>query len=228
MPGEPRMIDGRARRPGYGLVLSLLVGTIFLGGLTGTRPLEVVGALALACATLLAILLVSGASRRTLIVVAVALVASLVLATGAMLSSGNASAAAGAQGLIVLTIAAVGPFLIGRDLYRHVSVTIQTVLGAVSVYLLIGLFFAVLFSMLVVFSATAPFGGAGAVRSLDLYYYSFVTITTLGLGDVVPKTDLARVLTIIEALLGQLYLVTVLALLVGKMSGRGGPREPLG
>ena len=225
MASEPRMIDDRARRPGYGLVLGLLVGTIFLGGLTGTRPLEVVGALLLASATLLAILFVSGASRRTLIVVTVALVASVALATAAMLSSGNASAAGGAEGLIVLTIAAVGPFLIGRDLYRQGSVTIQTVLGAVSVYLLIGLFFAVLFSMLVVFSATTPFGGAEAVRALDLYYYSFVTITTLGLGDLVPKTDLARVLTIVEALLGQLYLVTVLALLVGKMSG--GRREPL-
>jgi len=161
MAGEPHATDREAWRPGYGLVLGLLVGTIFLGSLASERPLEVVGALVLACATLLAILFVSGASRRVLIVVTVAIVASLVLATATLLSSGTASAAGGAEGLIVLTIAAAGPFLIGRDLYRHGSVTIQTVLGAVSIYLLIGLFFAVLSASSIVLASTTTWLAAG-------------------------------------------------------------------
>ena len=50
---------------------------------------------------------------------------------------------------------------------------------------------------------------------VDLLYYSFVTLTTLGYGDITPLTEKAKSLTILEAFIGQVYFVVVLAWLVG-------------
>jgi len=61
------------------------------------------------------------------------------------------------------------------------------VLGAANIYLLIGLFFAVLYGIIVVLSPVAPFSGVETMRPVDLYYYSFIVLTTVGLGDLVPE-----------------------------------------
>jgi len=50
----------------------------------------------------------------------------------------------------------------------------------------------------------------------DLIYYSFVTLTTVGYGDITPANSLTKSLTILEAIIGQLYLTVLVALLVGK------------
>jgi hypothetical protein len=88
----------------------------------------------------------------------------------------------------------------------------ETICGALSVYLLIGQFFA--FTDSVVGSFTRFFVAAGSYSLKDYLYFSFVTLTTLGFGDLVPRGDLSRTLVMIEAMLGQLYLVTVVTLLV--------------
>jgi hypothetical protein len=66
--------------------------------------------------------------------------------------------------------------------------------------------------------------GTDGTRSLRLYF-SFVTLATLGYGDYTPAHELGRTLAIVEALFGQLYLVTVIALLVSRMRGRE-PAQP--
>jgi hypothetical protein len=164
---------------------------------------------------------VSQARRATLLVVGGALAVSALLSAVALFLLGNSTTASSVTGLAIIAIAGAGPIVIGRDLYRHRSITIQTVLGAANIYLLIGFIFAVLYSIIVVLSPVAPFSGVETMRGIDLYYYSFTILTTVGMGDLIPTTDLVRVLTIIEALLGQLYLVTVIALLVGKMARVG-------
>jgi ion channel len=55
----------------------------------------------------------------------------------------------------------------------------------------------------------------------DFLYFSFATLTTTGYGDLVPGSNLARSLAILEALTGQIYLVTVVAVLVGNLMRRG-------
>jgi len=209
------------RRPGYDVVLVLLIGTILLASIGSGQPVEILGALVFASSTLVAILWASHARRPTLLVVVGALAVGVVISAVALFLSGNSTTASSINGLAILAIAAAGPILIGRDLFRHRSITIQTVLGAANIYLLIGLFFAVLYGIIVVLSPVAPFSGVEMIRPVDYYYYSFIILTTVGLGDLIPATDLVRALTIIEALLGQLYLVTVIALLVGKMARVG-------
>jgi voltage-gated potassium channel Kch len=56
-----------------------------------------------------------------------------------------------------------------------------------------------------------------APRSIDFLYFSYVTLTTVGYGDLTAAGDLGRMLAVTEALLGQLYLVTVVALVIGNI-----------
>ncbi|MCZ6465386.1 MAG: potassium channel family protein [Proteobacteria bacterium] len=107
---------------------------------------------------------------------------------------------------------------------REQRVTTDTILGGICVYLLIALIFVLLFS-LVEFLAPNSFqrGGVGltelfpeyADRFPTLLYFSFVTITTLGYGDVSPVTEAGQMLSAGEAVLGQVYLVVFVARLVG-------------
>jgi voltage-gated potassium channel len=97
---------------------------------------------------------------------------------------------------------------------------VKAVTGAVCVYVLIGLLFVFIYGAIATISSGDFFAqGTDGTRSLRLYF-SFVTLATLGYGDYTPAHELGRTLAIVEALFGQLYLVTVIALLVSRMRGR--------
>ena len=110
---------------------------------------------------------------------------------------------------VVLGLAA--PILVIRRLLRHRRVTRATLLAAVSAYLLIAVAFAFVFLSIDRFT---PFFGSPEPTTTAMYY-SLVTITTLGYGDVTAATTLGRLLSTAEAVLGQVYLVTVVAMIVG-------------
>jgi hypothetical protein len=97
-------------------------------------------------------------------------------------------------------------------------VNAHMIYGALCVYLLLGLTFAFAFSALDAFAPGAIAGIAdtgGARATLGEYtYYSFVTLTTLGFGDLLPVSPLARTLSWAEAVIGQIYLTVILARLV--------------
>ncbi len=109
---------------------------------------------------------------------------------------------------LVLVIAA--PAAVLKQVLASDRVTIQTILGAITVYLLIGVALA--------FIAIAMEGSVGffevVPRSTAYVYFSFVTITTLGYGDLSPYTDGARMVSVISAVTAQMYLVIVVARLV--------------
>ena len=106
----------------------------------------------------------------------------------------------------------------------------DTIVGGICVYLLIGLCFTMLF---LIFAELAPgaFVSKGeliarsasdpSAHATKLLYFSFVTLTTLGYGDVVPKGDLAQMFAVAEALIGQLYLTIFVARLVALYVGPG-------
>lgn len=99
---------------------------------------------------------------------------------------------------------------------RRRTVTIDTVMGALCVYLLLGLLFATLAAFYAV--TVAPFfAQAGSHPPGDYVYFSFITLETVGYGDLTPGGDLPRVLAFMEGLIGQLYLVTVIAVLVSNL-----------
>jgi Ion channel len=97
----------------------------------------------------------------------------------------------------------------------------EQIYAALSAYLLAGLFFGVLYWAI---EATWPgsFGEAAFPLSTAIYF-SFVTLATLGYGDVVPKTEVARGVAVFEAVGGQLYVAVMIARLVGARLQAPGP-----
>jgi voltage-gated potassium channel Kch len=100
-------------------------------------------------------------------------------------------------------------------------VTVTVVAGVLCLYLLVGLFFA--FTYIAVQNlGGAPFFASGdAATSTRSIYFSFVTMTTVGYGDFTARTNLGHTLAVTEALLGQIYLVTVVAAIVSRLVPRG-------
>jgi uncharacterized membrane protein len=122
----------------------------------------------------------------------------------------------------LLTVATILTVALG--IIDQGEANVKAVTGAVCVYVLIGLLFVFLYGLIAVVSSGDFFAqGTDGTRSLRLYF-SFVTLATLGYGDYTPAHELGRTLAIVEALFGQLYLVTVIALLVSRIRGH----EPAG
>ena len=100
------------------------------------------------------------------------------------------------------------------------SVDLNKMVGSIALYLLLGLFFAVFYTVLLPFSPDA-IRGLETTNTLEhmsgTVYFSFVTLTTLGYGEIVPVSPLARVLVIIEAVTGMFYLAMIVASLAGAM-----------
>lgn len=97
-------------------------------------------------------------------------------------------------------------------------ITINRLVGAACIYLLSGSLWGIVYFLLHIVSPESFDGILGSTRSEQLNeftYYSFVTLTTLGYGDVTPMLPIARTLSYIEAVLGQLYLTVLVAALVG-------------
>jgi len=107
------------------------------------------------------------------------------------------------------------------DLFRRREVTVNTILGAVVTYLLIAAAFMFVFQLLEVVSPGALSGipeeaRQSRARLVDaLMYFSLVCLTTMGFGDIVPVSGLARPLVVLEGVIGQLYLAVMIARLVG-------------
>jgi hypothetical protein len=106
---------------------------------------------------------------------------------------------------------------VSQFIFRATSVTKNVLLAAIVVYLLIALMWAFIYGLLEVLqpgSFNVPDGHILESKRLFLYF-SFVTITTLGYGDITPLTEKATSFAILEAFVGQIYLVVVVAWLVG-------------
>ena len=112
-----------------------------------------------------------------------------------------------------LLVTATLPVTLVRVLH-HRRVTYETVLGALCTYVLLGLLFAFAYLALDLVRDAPFFAQPGAHEASEYLYFSFVTITTLGFGDLSPAVGLPQALTALEALLGSVFLVTLVARLV--------------
>jgi len=106
--------------------------------------------------------------------------------------------------------------IILSHIFREKEVTADLIMGAVCVYFFIGLMWALVFAVLESFQPGSFAIGEGLTADIvNFTYYSFVTQTTLGYGDITPMTAPARSLSLLEAVIGQLYLAVLIARLVG-------------
>jgi Ion channel len=123
------------------------------------------------------------------------------------------------NGVLTLSIlvALVGGIL---RLVRLHGATLQVVAGALTIYVLLGLIFAWLVSFVADVDAGAYFAEGGDASLGERVYYSFTVLTTTGFGDLTAATPAGHALAVVEMLLGQLYLVTVIGVLVGSFAAR--------
>jgi len=95
----------------------------------------------------------------------------------------------------------------------HTHVTVRTVLAVLASYVMLGLFFAYFDSGIGHIMGTF-FAQSGQHSQSDYAYLSYITLTTVGFGDLTPGTGVARSVIILEALIGQIFLVTLVARMV--------------
>ncbi len=206
----------RMREPDYGLpvllALLVLVGFVLPSlGLEGADQ-------RLYSDVATSLLLVSGLvvvsrQRRVFLITALMAVITLAVRWASWLSPPGAFGAwpAFSASVMVLTFS----FLILREVVRPGPVTLPRVLGAIAVYLLLGLAWAGAYQVAEhIFPGSFTSMTAQPVGPNAWAYFSFVTLTTVGYGDIVPVHHVARSLATGEALTGQLYIAVLLARLV--------------
>ena len=203
----------------YGFVLLSILLTIIVAAAVGRSQWGRWFVSVLQGATLLLTLRTSGARLRARLVTSVLVALGLVVAAISVVLGATETSyaiAAAISGLLVVG----APIAIVRGVRGQLEVTNRTVLAALSVYLLIGLFFAFAYSVMAAID-TGPFFASGIDGLLpDHLYFSYSTLTTVGFGDLAARQDIGRMASVLEALIGQLYLVTVVAVLVGNLRGR--------
>jgi hypothetical protein len=155
--------------------------------------------------------------------IAIAVVASVLTLTG-LEDEGPAPAR-----LINLSLVALAPAAIvhglARDLRAEGRVRLPTMFGVLCIYLLLGMIFGAAYGAIDDLGSESFFGVPAQGTTSDFLYFSFATLTTVGYGDLTAATDLGRSLAITEALIGQIYLVTVVALIVGNLARGAGRSE---
>jgi hypothetical protein len=202
----------------YGVVLALIVVVFVFTSVAPNSDWADSTLVLLQAATLVTALYTAGVARADS-TVSLALVAlSTVSAVALLVFGGNGFAAL--VGILsgLLTVATIATVALG--VVDQGEANVQAVTGAVCVYVLIGILFVFLYGVLAALGSGDFFAqGTDGTRSLRLYF-SFVTLATVGYGDYTAAGELARTLAVVEALVGQLYLVTVIAVLVSRMRRR--------
>jgi Ion channel len=196
--------------------LGLIVLTIFASAFASDAGWVRVISLLCEGGALLFILWTSDVSRRWLLwaqIVLIFAVGVAILAT--VFGSGKTPVIS--TGLVGAFMAIGAPIAIVRRLALEKVVNLQVLAGALCLYLLIGLFFTFVYSIINAVDTQPLFAQqSGEASSANITYFSFVTLTTTGYGDLTLRGNGPRMLAITEALLGQLYLVSAVALVVSR------------
>jgi hypothetical protein len=201
------------RGPGgrYGLLLGLLILSYLLSAFTTGRLVSDFQVL-LVAAVLLIALRTARVGRRTARVAGAAALVGSAAAIVADMSGGEEGTGAAAlwTGLILLVTAVL---IVSRVLARP-TVTVQSIFGALSAYMILGLMFAALYAAIQHLGGGGFFTHGQPADTQTFQYFSFTTLTTLGYGDFTAAGSGGRAIAVLEALTGQVFLATLVARLV--------------
>jgi hypothetical protein len=199
----------------YFFLFGLLLLDVCVIGLVGAGRWATFVYTPLTAATLLLALATSEAKRRTMQIAWVA--ATIAVAASLAVALTDSTRFSGWVYFMLFALLLISPAAIGRRILTSRRVTLRLLVAAICVYLMIGLLFT--FVYLGVNGVHPDFFAQGAQKDPSIYlYFSFITMTTVGFGDFTPGAAVPRVLVVLEAMLGQVFLVTAVARLVSLYS----------
>jgi Ion channel len=210
----------KGSRQRYGMLLLALSAAFWFEGVAEPGDLQRAIETGLVGATLMLALYAAEVPKRRLRLAAMVV---LIIVLGVVVASvaGKGTTAAGiaaiANGLLVALAPPAVVIGIVRILRATGTVTVTVVAGVLCLYLLVGLFFAFTYIAIENLGGAPFFADGDAATSSRSVYFSFVTMTTVGYGDFTARTNLGHTLSVTEALLGQIYLVTVVAAIVSRL-----------
>jgi hypothetical protein len=216
--------DVKGSQQRYGMLLLALGATFFFDGVAESGDLQAAIGTVLVGATLMLALNAAEVPKRRLRVAAaiiLTIVAGVVIASLAGNGTTVAGIAAIANGLLVALAPPAVVIGLLRNLRATGAVTITVVAGVLCLYLLVGLFFAFTYIAVQNLGGAPFFANGDAATSARSVYFSFATMTTVGYGDFTARANLGHTMAVTEALLGQIYLVTVVAAIVSRLVPRG-------
>jgi hypothetical protein len=205
-----------ARRPEggrrFGLLLALLVSTYLVSAFV-SGPLIKTLQLALFLTVELIAVRASRVPRRIARMVNVVVVAGSVAALVPLRisSAGPETGTAFAWIALLLLFAA---FLIVSEVLTARDITLQSIFGAISAYLIIGFTFAAVYGAMSAFGGVPFFANGQPATAATFQYFSFSTLTTVGYGDFTPTVAGGRAVAVMEAILGQVFLAVLVGWLV--------------
>jgi hypothetical protein len=221
--GRPGPAPVRRLDDAFGFVLLAIIVTLFMMGLFNDSRLAGLVDTILFLGIFFLALLTSGVSKRRVLLCLVVVPPSLVAASlGA--AQGDIRFAA-APLLISAALLVAGAIVIARRVWRHVYITLRMVMGTLAIYLLVPMLFAIVYRVMAVVTGQPFFVQTSDPTGLDYLYFSIISIATVGFGDFTPATSLGKMTVAIEAISGQLYLVTVVAVFVANLGRKRGERR---
>jgi hypothetical protein len=206
----------------YGLVFVLVVLSFVVQEAAPDTDLTRVVVIWLQAATLVAAVRIARANRRLVRLAAAVAALAGIAAPVVWVVEGSVGdgVTAVATGLLVGVAPPVIAAGLTHDLLDDREVTVETLSGVLSIYLLAGMFFSFLFAAVQTLGDEPFFAQIADPERADYLYFSYTTLTSTGFGDLTAATNLGRTLTTIEALVGTIYLVTIVALIVSNLRPR--------
>ncbi|MGA8746753.1 MAG: ion channel [Solirubrobacterales bacterium] len=196
----------------FGLVLFLVLLTYVLASLLSDRGLGAVVLTTATSATSIVSLTSSRARARTVRAAVVLSALTIILAAIAAASGDRTWLNAGS--LIQIGLLTVAMAAVLRRVVTSTEVGFRTILGAISVYTVLGLLFSFAYGTIARIQSAPFFQGVAHPQGSDFLFFSYTTLTTTGYGDLVPAGQPGQMVSGLEMMLGQIFLVTLVAGLV--------------
>ncbi len=216
--------SGRDSGNQFGLLLLILVTSYLISAFTTGVLVSIIQIVLFVAVALLALRTEGFGRRAAQLAIVVAVVGSVAAITLSLTHS--ADAGAGVTSLWTALILLFSVALIVRRVLVQPEVTLQGIFGAISAYMIIGLMFAAFYGAMYRFGGNTFFADRSAGNSRTFQYFSFTTLTTLGYGDYTAAGSGGQAVAVIEAMVGQVFLATLVARLVASFRGmQRGPQQ---
>jgi hypothetical protein len=212
---QPEPAPGR-----YGALLLLLIAGYLLSAFITARWIESLQVVLFTVAMILA-LRSSSVSRRAVRVLLVVAIIGVPVFFAISFSTATGDVGTGVANLWTGVVLLAAVVVIVHRVLVFGTVTLQSIFGAFSAYLIVGLMFASFFAAVYHFSGDQFFANGQPGNTQTFQYFSFTTLTTLGYGDFTAAENSGRAVAVMEALTGQVFLATLVARLVAAFRGSG-------